>query len=256
MNKLTALMISLLLISLAAGQGAISVPTGPTGPSCDVSSMNGIASGLILLGAPNAAVAQTTYSQSLAGFNLGTFATVFSAFAIAGIQASSTQQYYSLIVDQVIFGNGNTLMNITMVYTNPTGTFQTTWSRIKLSWVAISTAFPTIVGAGGSYAWAGSVGMSYPFTNGISGPVMVNSLWAQQTAAMAGDAPCGYVNPTTAGGLPAFDMGCAGFNSAKFVTHLYIMGFQFNPTGGSYTLAASVLRNGGTTSNLADTDES
>ena len=245
MNKLAALLISLLLLSLVATQD-----------TCGVSSLNGIASGLIILGAPTSAIAQTSYSQSLAGFNLGTFDTVFSAFAIAGIQASSTQQYYSLIVDQVIFSNGNTLMNITLVYANPTGTFQTTWSRIKLSWVAISTAFPTVVGAGGSYAWAGSVGMSYPFTSGIAGPVMPNSIWGQLTAGMLLDAQCGYVNPTSAGGLPAFDMTCLNAADPVFVTHLYIMGFQFNPTGGSYTLAASVLRNSGTTTSLADTDES
>ena len=47
---------------------------------------------------------------------------------------------------------------------------------------------------------------------------------------------------------------CDGSVNARFLTHLYIMGFQFNPSGGSYTLAASALRNGGG-SNLADTDE-
>lgn len=73
--------------------------------------------------------------------NLGTFAQVFNAFAIAGLQGSSTQTYYSLIVDQVIFSNGNTQMNFTMNYNSPDGAIATTWTNIKLSWVAVSTQF-------------------------------------------------------------------------------------------------------------------
>jgi hypothetical protein len=173
MSKLTGLIACLLLLSLAVGQAT----TATT--NCGASSLPGIASGLIYLGVPTSSVAQTSYSQTLSGFSLGTYDTVFSAFAIAGLQASSTQQYFSLIVDTVTFSNGNTQMNVSLVFTSPNGTFQTTWTKVTLSWVAVSTAFQSMSSTGGSYVWAGSVGISYPFTNGISGPVIPNSLWSQ-----------------------------------------------------------------------------
>ena len=130
-------------------------------------------------------------------------------------------------------------MNITLSYNNPAGTFQTTWTRIKLSWVAVSTVMQTVNAIGGSYIWAGSVGMSAPFTNGLSGAVIPNSLWYDNQN--LGGAACGYINTSP----PVFDTNCAGNTNARFITHLYIMGFQFDPSG-NYTLAASVLLGAGT----------
>ena len=246
MYRSTGLIACLLLLSLAACQQNF---------SCANSVVPGIASGIVRLGVPVASVAQTSYSVSLTEFNLGTFAEVFSAFAIAGIQASSSQTYFSLIVDQVIFSNGNTQMNFTMNYNNPTGTFSTTWSSIKLSWLAVSTSFETVYGNPyGNYVWAGSVGMAAPFTNGIAGPVMTNSIWSQVPDAFhtAGDNRCGYINTSP----PYYDLHCptGTDTSNKFILHTYIMGFQFNPAGGSFTLAASALRNTGGNTRL-DTDE-
>ena len=99
----------LLLATSVLGQAAV--------PTCGVSNVLGIASGVINLGAPSAPLAQDSYSLALTGFNLDLFAEVFSAFAIAGFQAASNQQYYSLVVDNIIFSNGNTQMNFTMLYT-------------------------------------------------------------------------------------------------------------------------------------------
>ena len=48
---------------------------------------------------------------------------------------------------------------------------------------------------------------------------------------------CGYLNTSP----PAFDVHCDASSDPHFLTHTYIMGFQFNPTGGSYVLAASAL---------------
>lgn len=98
----------------------------------------------------------------------------------------------------------------------------------------------TVNAIGGSYIWAGSVGLSAPFTNGLAGPVIPNSLWYDNQA-LTGDA-CGYINTSP----PVFDTNCgANSGSARFMTHLYIMGFQFDPSG-TYTLAASVLLGAGT----------
>jgi hypothetical protein len=104
-----------------------------------------MASGIINLGVPTNPTAPETFSQSLAGANLGLQAEVFHAFALAGFQAASGQTFYSLVVDQVTFSNGNTLMNFTMSYThNRDGiNYVTSWSKIKLSWLAVSTNFYT-----------------------------------------------------------------------------------------------------------------
>lgn len=246
MMKLTGLLICLLLSAQVLAQAA-------TSSSCSVSNVDGIASGIVTLGVPNAPLAQNTFSMSLTGFNLGLFAQVFHAFAIAGFQAASNQQFYSLVVDQVIFSNGNTQMNFTMnyLYNNNGINFQTTWSSIKLSWLAVSTLFETVVPGdplGGSYIWAGTVGLFPPFTD-VSGAIMANSPWITQNAAMVASAACGFVNSSPG----FFDMTCAGAADPVFVTHTYIMGFQFNPAGPLTLAASALLGNGGST--IADADE-
>jgi len=137
MIKLTGLLICLLLTTQVATQAKAATNT------CSVSNVDGIASGIVTLGVPTAPLAQSSYSLSLTGFNLGLYAQVFHAFAIAGFQAASNQQFYSLVVDQVIFSNGNTQLNFTMnyLYNNGGINFQTSWSSIKLSWLAVSTLF-------------------------------------------------------------------------------------------------------------------
>jgi len=218
---------------------------------CGDNTLYGLASGLISLGKPSTQYAQAAYIKTLSGSILGTYSDVFNAFAVAGLSGPSNQQFYSLIVDTVIFSNGNTQMNITMSYSSPDGNFQTMWSSIKLSYVLVSTAIQTVTFTGGSYVWAGSVGLYAPFNNGIPGPVMYDSLWQSTSVGADTSSACGYVNAYP----PYFDINCAGSPNAEFVTHLYIMGFQFDPSGGSYSLAASVLRNSGTYS-LNDLDES
>lgn len=242
MIKLTGLIICLLLTAQVLGQS-----------TCSVSNLDGIASGVINLGVPNAPLAQTTYTQTLSGFNLGVFAQVFYAFAIAGFQAPSSQQFYSLVVDQVIFSNGNTQMNVTMNYLyNANGiNYQTSWTKVKLSWMAASTGFETVVlgdPLGGNYIWTGTVGLYAPF-NDISGAIMTNSPFIPQTGDMANSPACGYINSSPG----YFDLTCNTFPNARFVTHSYIMGFQFNPSG-TYTLAASAIQGNGGDS-TADSNE-
>ena len=138
---------------------------------------------------------------------------MFTAFAVAGLQGASAQTYYSLVVDQIIFGNGNTVMNFTMNYNNPDGSVATTWTNIKLSWVAVSTLFEKYQTTG-QYVWAGSVGMTAPFASNIAGAVIPNSLWDNvpdaavgtlnggSAGAGAADAACGYID----GATPYFDV--------------------------------------------------
>lgn len=245
MYKLTGLILCLLLVSQAFAQAPSS--------SCAVSKVDGIASGIITLGVPNEPLARTSYSISLSGFTLGLYAEVFSAFAIAGFQAASNQQFYSLVVDTVIFSNGNTQLNFTMnyLYNNKGINVLTSWSSIKLSWLAVSTLFETVVASdplGGSYIWATSVGLYAPF-NDVSGAILSNSPFITQPAVAGTNAACGFVNSSPG----YFDTVCDGFTGAVFETHTYIMGFQFNPSG-TYTLAAAaLLGNGGTT--VADANE-
>jgi hypothetical protein len=170
MSRSTAFVALLLLVSLASAQF-----------TCSQSTVDGIASGVVRLGVPTQSVAQTSFSQSLTDFNLGTFAQVHAAFAIAGLEASSTQTYYSLIVDEIIFSNGNTLMNFTMNYNSPDASITTTWTTVKLSWVAISNLFESYdlsgIAGNGLFSWAGSVGITDPSSFALSGPVIANSIW-------------------------------------------------------------------------------
>ena len=77
---------------------------------------------------------------------------------------------------------------------------------------------------------------------------MSNSPWITQNAAMDASAACGFVNSSPG----FFDMTCNGAVKSRFITHTYIMGFQFNPSG-AFTLAASaLLGNGGSTTTDAD----
>ena len=65
MSRSTGLIACLMLLTLAACQNNF---------TCTNSVVPGIASGIVRLGVPVASVAQTSYSLSLAQFNLGTFA--------------------------------------------------------------------------------------------------------------------------------------------------------------------------------------
>lgn len=138
-------------------------------------------------------------------------------------------------------------MNFTMnyLYNNAGINFQTSWTKVQLSWIAVSTGFETVVSnnpTGGNYIWATSIGLYAPFS-GVTGPLLTNSPFVTQTAAMTANANCGYINASPG----YFDTTCAGQTNARFLTHTYIMGFQFNPAG-SFTLAASALQgNGGST---------
>lgn len=131
-------------------------------------------------------------------------------------------------------------MNFTMnyLYNNAAVNFQTSWTNIKLSWLAVSTGFQTVVPSnalGGSYIWAGTVGLYAPFS-GVSGAIMTNSPFVLQTPEMVATPECGFINDSPG----RFDLTCAGQDNARFLTHSYIMGFQFNPSG-THTLAASAL---------------
>jgi hypothetical protein len=201
MIKLTGLLICLLLT------------TSIYSTTCGVSGLSGIASGIVTLGQPTSSLAQNSFSLSLSSFSLGQFAEVFHAFAIAGFQGASNQQFYSLVVDNVIFSNGNTQMNFTMnyLYNNGAINFQTSWTNIRLSWLAVSTGFQTVVAnsaLGGSYIWAGTVGLFAPFS-GTSGALMTNSPFVFQTPDMAISAECGFINSSPG----YFDLTCAGQNN-------------------------------------------
>lgn len=169
---------------------------------------------------------------------------------MAGLQGASGQTFYSMVVDRITFSNGNSQMSFTMDYTyNQNGiNYQTTWTKIKLSYVVVSTQFETVGPTLGNYVWAGSIGLNVPVT-GLTGANMPNSIFKFVT----GDdtsTDCGYINSSP----PRFDISCAGNTATQgFVTHLYIMGFKFSPAG-AYALGASALRNaGGQTT--ADLDE-
>jgi len=213
---------------------------------CTHSKIRGMASGIINLGLPTNPTAVASYTQSLADADLGLQAEVFHAFALAGFQSAAGQAYYSLVVDQVIFSNGNTLMNFTVDYESRASvSYRTIWSKVKLSWLVISTNFyssqnPSNPNALGNLAWAGTYGIS-DLTGITDRALTVNAIFANQSAiAGLADDVCGYVNTSP----PRFDLDCGPTRAnSRFMVHAYIAGFRFNPnvTGGLHVIAASVL---------------
>lgn len=134
-------------------------------------------------------------------------------------------------------------MNFTMSYdSRATPNYVTSWSKIKLSWLVVSTNFYTSTNINdenslGNLVWAGTYGFSGITATTTNQPLITNSIFGAQPAAFA-DATCGYLNTSP----PGFDLNCgAARPNARFMIHTYIMGFRFNPTGGLHTLAASVL---------------
>jgi len=138
--------------------------------------------------------------------------------------------------------------------------FVTTWSKIKLSWLVVSTNFysssnPLDPNARGNLVWAGTYGLSDPTTQADQ-PLIVNSIFANQPAIYdAADDVCGYVNSSP----PGFDLNCGpAYLNTRFVVHTYVTGFRFNPNvaGGLHAIAASILLGAGSGSaNLRDISE-
>jgi hypothetical protein len=64
---------------------------------------------------------------------------------------------------------------------------------------------------GGSYIWAGTVGLYPPF-NDVSGAIMTNSPFIAQTAAMLASAACGFINSSPG----YFDLYCNGATQQAF----------------------------------------
>ena len=135
-------------------------------------------------------------------------------------------------------------MNFTMSYdSRATPNYVTSWSKIKLSWLVVSTNFYTSTNPNdenslGNLVWAGTYGFSGITATTSDQALITNSIFGAQPIPAYADATCGYLNTSP----PGFDLNCgAARPNARFMIHTYIMGFRFNPTGGLHTLAASVL---------------
>lgn len=102
---------------------------------------------------------------------------------------------------------------------------------------------------GGNYLWAGTADVYAPFTD-ASGAVLDNSTFVPQTQDMKDSPACGFINN---GANSYFDLFCSEQTNSRFLTHSYIMGFQFEASS-NYTLAVSALQGSGTDI-LADSDE-
>lgn len=236
MIKITVLLVAALLINSSLAQ------------NCGKSVIPNLQTGIVQMGAPTQQLAQVSYVVPLTGMSLS--AQMMSAFAIAGFQASTGQKFYSLVVDSVLFSNGNTIMTFNMDYTWAASglTYTTTWTKIKLSYVVVSTSLittgtiiktPTASTLYGNYIYAGSVGIN------LAGDIAYNGIISAttflQSATDIASAECGYmVNEGVV------DLTCAGANAAKsrFLSHFYVMGFKYDPAS-TNVIAASVIRNPG-----------
>jgi hypothetical protein len=126
---------------------------------------------------------------------------------LAGFEAPSRQEYYSLSVESITFSKDNTQMNFTMNYRYKSNlTHSTTWTYVKISWFVVSTLFETVVAddvLGGSYIWAGTAETYPPFALD-SQAVIANSTFVPQSAEMMSTPACGFISNQTG----YFDLYC------------------------------------------------
>ena len=143
--------------------------------------------------------------------------------AIAGFQGACSQTHYALTVDQIYFENLNTKMRFTMdyVYDNLNVTSTTKWTKVKLTYIVVSTDFEDFTAAeGGNYVWAGSIQITVD-TTGAKGLYKEGSIFSD--IALDAASTCGYLNGQTNQNTPKFDTNCAA--NDQIVPHFYIMGF-------------------------------
>ena len=163
----------------------------------------------------------------------------FNNLAIAGFQGSCTQQYYSLVVDQVTYENNNTKMRITMDYTytiNLTNNYVSQWTKVKLSFIVVTTQFSSYAATEkGNFVWAGSSEVNVA-TTGIVGVYGLGSIFDTSITTTDVATACGYLSGLPNSNSPKFDVNCPVAD--KMIPHYYIMGFRFAPSA-TYTLAAS-----------------
>lgn len=57
------------------------------------------------------------------------------------MQAASALPYYSIVVDQVVFSNTNTVMKVLMDYYNVNRDTKSQWRKVKLAYIVVSPEF-------------------------------------------------------------------------------------------------------------------
>lgn len=160
--------------------------------------------------------------------------------AIVGLQTSSGQNFYSVVVDQVVFSNNNRVMRFIMDYNNNARTVKTQWSKIKLCYIVVSPDFDGIsagsyTGAGNSYVFAKAIEYNVSRSGGVSNAAI------DTDPAFNNDNTngiCGYVESQTTF-VKSFGTACP--NDAQILYHYYIMGFRYDSTSDSnYEFRVSV----------------
>lgn len=125
------------------------------------------------------------------------------------------------------------------VYDNDNITFTSQWTKVKLTYIVVSTEFDAYDDVnGGNFIWAGSsevmVDAAGDFGLFEQGSIFDN---LDDLDALIDIEPtlCGYLNERTNTNAPAFDTICP--NADRIVPHYYIMGFEFLP--GTFEVGAS-----------------
>jgi hypothetical protein len=160
--------------------------------------------------------------------------------AIVGLQTSSGQNFYSVVVDQVVFSNNNRVMRFIMDYNNNERTVKTQWSKIKLCYIVVSPDFDGIsagsyTGAGNSYVFAKAIEYNISRSGAVSNaPIDTDPVFNNDNT----NGICGYVESQTTF-VKSFGTACP--NDAQILYHYYIMGFRYDSTSDSnYEFRVSV----------------
>lgn len=108
-------------------------------------------------------------------------------------------------------------------YNNDNVTFTSQWTKVKLTYIVVSTEFDSYdLVNGGNYIWAGSSEVTVD-ADGNFGLYENGSIFSNINDIEA--SLCGYLGERNVNNAPIFDTVCPG--SDQIVPHYYIMGFEF-----------------------------
>jgi hypothetical protein len=170
--------------------------------------------------------ATKNYYQSLSSgaFKAGDY--LGYAFAIAGFETSCSQGYYSLVVDVVEFQNQNTNMLVTIDFRNPSFSNLTVWTKVKLTYLVVSSSRYEVNNVQPAYIWATNTQIA------IGSAITDTPIFHDDAfRGIDGLSTCGLNFDSVGTSKYNFGVNCVWTNDVS--VHAYLMGFQFKPNAGT-----------------------
>ena len=190
--------------------------------------------------------AKKDYYQDLTFNNFTTVDYLGYGFSLTGFETACTNSanFFSLVVDDVVFENQNQRMRVTVDFRDPGSGAITSWTLVSFTYIVVSRFF------NGAYSdiWASVASISNPphdtpqaidLNTGIFGDDLGG---AGQTCETYTDPFYNHPDATANTNCPTAAVNTAGDAGGAVIIHAYIMGFRYNAQQSTTRyLAAGVL---------------